>query len=184
MRQTRSRAAPLPYSRDMADTDALEVRRSRGSRLALGVVIAVALAGLAAWFVTHPPAPATSGTDLRASVPAGRPLYLGVYAPDPAGGRTLHLSRVELRHTGDAVVEALVCRDGALGVTTAPDAFCRGLVPAAGAELGPGDQLVVRVTSSTGGPVRVSRPRLSYRDGLPWGTLEAGRRAVVTGLAH
>jgi hypothetical protein len=148
------------------------------------VVVAVALVGLAAWFVTHPPAPPTSGSDLRASVPAGTTLYLGVYTPDAGSGRTLHLSRVDVRHTGDAAVETLVCRSGALGVTTAPATFCRGLVPARGTALAPGDQLVLRVASSSEGPVRVSRPRLTYRDGVQWGSHDAGHRATVTFLAR
>jgi hypothetical protein len=179
-------APGLLYSRDMvtADTSALEVRRSRGSRVALGVVVAVALTGLAAWFVTHPAAPPTSEADLRASVPAGRSLYLGVYTPSAGSGRTLHLSRVGVRNTGDAVVEALVCRNGALGVTTAPDSFCRSLVPARGTALTTDDQLVLRVTSSSEGTVRVSRPRLTYRDGVQWGTHDAGHRATVTFLAR
>lgn len=167
-----------------ADSSALEVRRARGSRIAVGLLGAAALLGLAGWFVTHPPAPSTSGPDLRAGVPVGRSVYLGVYTPQSGGGRTLHLSRVEVGSTGDASIEALVCRGGALGVTTAPDSFCRRLVPARGTALGPEDQLVLRVTSDSEGSVRVSRPRLTYRDGVRWGTSEAGHRATVTFLAR
>ena len=169
----------------MATADsALQVRRSRGSRLALVAVVAAALVALAAWFVTHPAAPGTSGADLHASVPTGEAVYLGVYTPDAGSGRTLHLSRVDVRHTGDATVETLVCRSCALGVTTAPATFCRGLVPARGTALAPGDQLVLRVASSSEGPVRVSRPRLTYRDGVQWGSHDAGHRAAVTFLAR
>lgn len=171
----------MPYSRDMVENgrdDGLEVRRSR-AWLALWALPVAALVAVGAWFATHPAPLPTSDEAVTVSTPVDVPVYIGVFAPT---GRTLDISEVRVRQSGDAAVDVLVCRDGTVGVTTDPDTFCAALEDAAGAQLHPGDELLLRVSAAAPGPVSIDRVEVSYRDGLQWATEEAGHPVVVNVL--
>lgn len=166
---------------DTMGTDGLQVRRTR-LWLAPWVLVVVALVAVGAWFATHPEPLPTSDDTLTASTPLGVPVYVGVFTPTAGSGRSLEISDVAVHTAGDAevTVAPMVCRDGALSVTTAPNPFCSALVPASGARLGPADELVLQVTGETPGTADIDRVEVSYRDGLQWATQEAGRPALVT----
>ncbi|HEU4810765.1 MAG TPA: hypothetical protein VFT00_01370 [Nocardioides sp.] len=160
--------------------EGLEVRRSR-AWLALWALPVAALVGVGAWFATHPEPLPTSDEAVTASTPVDIPVYVGVFTPTD---RTLDISDVRVRHTGDAVVDVLVCRDGTVGVTSDPDTFCTGVDDAVDANLTPGDELLLRVSATAPGPVSIDRVEVSYRDGLQWGTDEAGHPVVVNVLGR
>ena len=160
----------------------LEVGRSRSRGLLLGVLLALALAGLAAWYATHPaPLPVPERT-VTASAPVGGTVYVGVYSSRGADGRTLSIRRATVPaevDLGDGV-SVLVCRGGGFSVTTDPSAFCGDLADAAGATLQPGDTLVVGVSSDAAVEGLVGPVALTYREGLQWGTQDVGPRIAVT----
>lgn len=165
---------------ESARDDGLEVRRSR-AWVALWALPVVALVAVGAWFVTHPEPLPTSDDAVTVSTPVDVPVYVGVFTPT---GRTLDISDVRVRQSGDADVDVLVCHDGTVGVTTDPDTFCTRLEDAVGAELTAGDELLLRVSAAAPGPVSIDRVEVSYRDGLQWATQEAGQPVVVNVLGR
>jgi hypothetical protein len=157
-------------------------QRGRGVRLAIGIVFALLLAALAVWYVNSPSALPTSNATVNASTVAGRPVYLGVFAATDEFARTLHLSGVKVRTTANTQVEVVpyLCRDGSLAVTTDPDAFCGELVNPEGETFAPGDSIVLEVTGDETAIAVIDRVRLGFREGIQWGTREAGSPALVT----
>ena len=166
----------------MADPGGARLSMSRGRRLTgLWAALLLLVAVLFAWYATHPPALPVSTTRVSASTTLETPLYVGVLASATHGGRTLHLNDVQVGGTGIKGSEAtpLICVDGALSVTVDPHAFCEDLVPAIGAVLRPGDQLVVRFRAPSPGELHVPQVDVSYREGLRWGTQPAGPPMVI-----
>jgi len=165
----------------MSDTGLVVGPRKRAG-LVVGIVIATLLAGLAVWYVNSPAALPTSGDTINASTTAGRPVYLGVFPGNGDFDRTLQLSGVKVRTTANTQVEVIphLCRDGALSVTTDPEAFCGELVNPEGRTFAPGDSIVLEVSSNETAIAVIDRVRLGFREGLQWGTLEAGSPAIVS----
>lgn len=154
----------------------LEVGRSRSRRLLLGLLVAVALAALGAWYATHPaPLPASDRT-VTASAPVGGTVYVGVYSSPAADGRTLTVRRATVPSDVDLAdgVSVLVCRGGGFSVTTDPSAFCSDLVAADGASLHPGDTLAVGISSDAAVEATLGPVSLAYREGVQWGTQDVG----------
>ncbi len=150
----------------------------------------VGTAGLAAllfvwWFVTNPSALPTREGHVTAVTTAGRPVYVGVWSAPGDFGRTLDVAGVRLRAdaTVEVDLEALLCREGSVGVTSDPEPFCRQLVDPAGTTLRPGDSLVVRVVADEPGAVYLDRPTVVFREGPRWGTSQAGTEAVLAVVA-
>jgi hypothetical protein len=156
----------------------LQVRRSRGRMVALGGVVAAVAAAFAVWFVTHPPALPVPDEPVAVSVPLFQPVYVGVY--DGEDGRTLHISEVSLNIEGEATVALMVCRDGAISVTSEPAAFCTSLDDATGATVEPGDALVLEISEDESGEATIHPTDLSYRDGVRWGTQPVGPTVEAT----
>ena len=169
------------------DTSAsLSVQRSRSRRWLVVLVCLVAVVAGGAWYSTHPSALPTPPGPVEATTPAGSPIYVGIYTPDPDGGRTLTVRDLDVDPLSDTVpvsVIGLVCKDGSVGVTTDPSAFCGDLVRAEGESVGPGDVLVVQVYGETPGMVELDRVRLTFREGLRWGSAEVGPPIVATFLS-
>jgi len=164
---------------DEPPADPLGIRRTRMAPALWLLVVAVVLA-VVAWYVTHPPSLPRSEETVTASAPAGE----AVYAPTVDSRRTIRIREVAVTTEGDLPVEvtSLVCKGGAINVTSDPATFCTSLVDAEGATVSPGDVLVLELTSSVPGEAVVDRVRLSYRDGLQWATQEVGPQVEVTFL--
>jgi hypothetical protein len=159
----------------------LVVRQRGRVRVAIGSVFALLFAALAVWYVNSPSALPTSDATVNASTVAGRPVYLGVFAATHEFARTLHLSGVKVSTTANTQVEVVpyLCRDGSLAVTTDPDAFCGELVNPEGQTFAPGDSIVLEVSSDETAIAVIDRVRLGFREGIQWGTREAGSSALV-----
>lgn len=172
---------------DETGPDPLRVRRRsrwavRGAWLS-GLVVFTVLVGYVA---THPDELPTSDEVVTAATPAGRPVYLGVFQPDASFDRSLDLSGVKVfaESTVPVTITPLLCRGGAVGVTSEPEPFCAELVATEGATLEAGDEVVLEVSGDQAGTVRIERVRLAYRDRLQWATQFAGSPAVVTILSR
>lgn len=160
----------------------LEVRQRGQSRWALLVTGIALLLGVGVWYVNSPKALPTSDAALNASAVAGQPVYLGVFVATHDFERTLHLSGVKVHTTANTQVRVrpLLCRDGSLSVTTEPEAFCGELVNPEGQTFGPGDSIVLEVSSQETAIAVIDRVELGFREGLQWGTREAGLPAIVS----
>jgi len=145
------------------------------------VVVAVLLAGLAVWHVNSPGGLPTSTAAINASTTAGRSVYIGVFAAGSEFDRTLHLSGVKVHTTANTEVDVVphLCRGGSLAVTTEPGAFCDDLVNPEGETFEAGDSIVLEVSSDLTAIAVIDRVRLGFREGLQWGTREAGAPAIV-----
>ena len=160
---------------------ALSVRLRRQVRLAVGSVVAVLLLALTVWYVNNPSPLPTSQATVNASTVAGRPVYLGVFAAGKEFERSLRLSGVKVHTTANTGVEVVpyLCRGGSLAVTTDPAAFCTELINPEGQPFEPGDSIVLEVSSDETAIAVIDRVRLGFREGLQWGTREAGSPAIV-----
>ena len=156
----------------------------RGLRVTAYVVVVAVLLGVVGWVSTHPDSLPTSSSRVRASTPVGEPVFIGVFAATAGFDRSLHISgvRVFATSTNEVTITPHVCSGGSINVTTTPDAFCSTFGPTEGATFDPGDAIVLEVVGDAPGVVAVDRVRIAYRDGLQWGTQDAGSPAQVTVL--
>ncbi len=159
----------------------LVVRQRGRAGLVVGIVVVALLAALAVWYVNNPSALPTSNATVNASTVAGQPVYLGVFAATDEFERTLHLSGVKVRTTANTQVDVVpyLCRDGSLAVTTEPGAFCGELVNPEGETFSPGDSIVLEVSGDDTAIAVIDRVQLAFREGVQWGTQEAGSPALV-----
>jgi hypothetical protein len=167
-------------------TAPLQVERRPRWRLVVWALVAGAVLAVGAWYVNSPSELPTSDATISASTPVDRPVYLGVFTPSADFDRTLSLSGVKVHTTSntEVSVQPLLCRGGTIGVTSDPDSFCEELVNPEGQTFGVGDAIVLEVSSPEAAIAVVDRVRLGFRDGLQWGTHEAGAGAVVRILAR
>lgn len=161
----------------MATLDSgLGTRSRRWTRLAwLGA--AVAALALLAWYVTHPSPLPPTGEPVEATTRVDRSVFVGV----PTGGQGLTVRSWSYDVEGGRV-DLLVCRGGAIGVTADPSAFCTSVERADGAQLDPGDQLVLQVSTDAPGTVSGGPLHLSWRRGIQIGEQDTGRPVEVTVL--
>jgi hypothetical protein len=162
----------------------LRVERSRRGAVLLWIVAVAVAVGLGAWFVTRPAPLPLPDEPVEVSVPLGEAVYVGVYNPAADDDRTLHVSKVTIGVDGEVTVAALVCRDGALAVTSEPETFCASLAEAKGATLEPGDELVLEILEDEPGEATIRPVELSYREGLQWGTQPVGPTVEATFLSR
>lgn len=159
----------------------LQVERSRRGLLLLWIVAIAGVIAFGAWFVTHPAPLPVPDQPVEVQLTLGEALYVGIYNPGSDDDRTLHVSQVSIDVDGEvAVVAALVCRDGAVSVTTEPETFCSSLDEAEGATLEPGDGLVLEILEDQAGEATIQPVEISYRDGLQWGTQPVGPTVEAT----
>jgi hypothetical protein len=164
-------------------SSSLEVPRRRQpekrSRLWRVVVVLATLAvavGWLVWFLRTPDDLPTSGEAAEGSGVVDQVVYVGMFAVGDDFDRTLRVSDVSVEVDPDDGVEVtpMICRGGSLSVTTDVDAFCPGLDEPDGADFSDGDSIVLAVTASAPTEVEIGRIELSFRDGIRWGTKEAG----------
>ena len=163
----------------------LRVRRAPSSWL-LWLGLAVVVVALAGWYATHPNPLPTEDTPVLAQTPVGEPVYVGVLMPDAESDRTLHIRGIDVDPEGELPVSVvgLVCQGGAVAVTSDPETFCSDLVDAEGASVSPGDVLVLRIVGELAGEVELGRVQVSYREGLQWGTDDAGPPVTASFLSR
>lgn len=147
----------------------------------LGIVIGVLLTALVVWYVNSPADLPTSEEPIRASTIAGRPVYVGVFSAGSDFERALSLSGVKVHTTANTEVKVVprLCRGGSLAVTTEPERFCDELVDPEGESFERGDSIVLEVSSDKSAIAVIDPIRLGFREGLQWGTREAGSGAIV-----
>jgi predicted small integral membrane protein len=160
---------------------ALSVRPQRQVRLAIGSIVAVLLAALVVWYVNSPSNLPTTEDTINAETTAGRPVYVGVFAAGSDFERSLRLSGVKVHTTANTQVDVVphLCRNGSLAVTSEPGAFCGELVNPEGQTFESGDSIVLEVTGDETAIAVIDRVRLGFREGLQWGTREAGANRVI-----
>lgn len=168
----------------MNQAQPLTVQRRPRTTLAVWTVAVAVVAGLAFWFVSTPPALGTSDTTVAGSTAVGQDLYLGVAPAD--SDRTLAVSGVRVHVSAEVPVdvEPLLCVGGTPRVSSDAGSFCRDLLTPDGRDLAPGDTIVLRVRGEYAGTVEIDRVRIAYREGVRWGTQEAGSPATVTILGR
>lgn len=151
-------------------------KRSKIWRIAAILGALVLVAGWVLWFVRTPDdLPVTSDTVTERGV-VDRTLYVGMFAVGDSFDRTIRISEVtvDVESEGDVEVTPQICRDGTISVTTDPIGSCTTLDDPEDAEFGPGDSIIVAVTAAEPTTVSIGRLKISFRDGLHWGTKEAG----------
>ena len=165
----------------MSTPSELQVRRRPRAGLVVKVLLALVVVAFVVWFTTSPADLPVSEAEVTASTPVNTPVYLGVFAPAADFDRELHLSGVKVHTTANTelTVTPLLCVGGTVGVTTEPERFCPELVDPEGRTLREGDSVVLEVTGALAAIAVIDRVRLGFRDGLQWGTLEAGSGAIV-----
>ena len=164
----------------------LEVRRRPGAALVAGLLVLAVVLGFLVWYAHSPRPLPTSDRTITASIPVGKKLYVGVVSDVTGFDRTLSLSGVKVHTTSntEVVVTPLLCRGGTVEVTTDPEPFCDDLVDPEGETFGPGDDIVLEVSSAEPAIAVIDRVRLGFREGLQWGTLAAGAPTVVRVLSR
>jgi len=150
----------------------------------LWIPVILALAGFAAWWMTHPEELPSSSETLTAPAKAGQTVYVGVTSDnDLDGSRELHVREVTFTEQTRGAVDviALICHDGSINITADPGHFCDSVEEAEGStlDLGGGDQLVISVTAESSQLVTLEEVTLSYREGLQWGSQPIGPRVVI-----
>lgn len=170
----------------MSTPTPLQVRRGPRAGLLVRALLAAVTLAFVVWFTTSPADLPVSDVEVTASTPVDTAVYLGVFTPGPDFDRELHLSGVKVHTTANTAltVTPLLCVGGTVGVTTEPERFCPELVDPEGRTLQEGDAIVLAVTSGLPAIAVIDRVRLGFREGLQWGTLEAGSGAVVRVLGR
>lgn len=146
------------------------------------IPVAAVFIGVFVWWALHPEGLPREDGEIEISVTAGQTAYVGLIGRENDGElREIDIRDVTFDTSAEGLeLEALICRDGAIGTTTDPSEFCREVVEAEGAlTLGGDDQLMVAITGSELALIRVNEVDISYRDGLQFGTDSTGPRIVV-----
>lgn len=141
--------------------------------LALAVILAVSWL---MWFLNAPPALSTTDRQSVGTSVAGTPVFVGMYNAPSGFDRSIRVTGVKVRARASTEVDItpLLCRGGAVGVTTMPGQFCNDLVDPQGEDFGPGDSLVLEVTATEAARVEIDRIRVGFHQGIRATTSPAG----------
>lgn len=173
----------VPYAAAMTSSLELDAAtgRPRGLSRRATTILVAALAVLLSlawliWFLTTPPPLDTTTRQASGSAVAGTPLYVGMYNPPSGFDRTIRVTGVKVHAQASAAVEItpMLCRGGAVGVTTRPEQFCNELVDAQGKSFGADDALVLEVDASQAARVEIDRIRVGFHQDLRSATSPAG----------
>jgi hypothetical protein len=148
----------------------------------LGVAV-----GWLVWFLRTPEDLPTESGRVTDSRVVDQTVYVGMLAVGDDFDRTIRISEISVDVSPDDGVEVtpLICRGGSLSFTTDAESFCPELDEPEDAEFSSGDSIVLAVTSSTATEVEIGRIDVSFRDGVRWGTEEAGLEgATLTFVDH
>lgn len=148
----------------------------------LGVAV-----GWLVWFLRTPEDLPTESGRVTDSGVVDQTVYVGMLAVGDDFDRTIRISEISVDISPDDGVEVtpLICRGGSLSFTTDAESFCPELDEPDDAEFSSGDSIVLAVTSSTATEVEIGRIDVSFRDGVRWGTKDAGLEgATLTFVDH
>jgi len=148
----------------------------------LGVAV-----GWLVWFLRTPEDLPTESGRVTDSGVVDQTVYVGMLAVGDDFDRTIRISEISVDVNPEDGVEVvpLICRGGSLSVTTDAESFCPELDDPEDAEFSGGDAIVLAVTASTATEVEIGRIEVSFRDGIRWGTKEAGLEgATLTFVDH
>lgn len=161
-------------------------KRSRLRRVLAVLAILVLAVGWLIWFLRTPDDLPTSSRTVDGTGVVDQPLYVGVLAVGNGFDRTVTIDEiaVDVESDGEVDVEPRLCRGGSLNsVTTDPSSWCPQLEDPDGKEFGAGDSIVLVVTAAEPTAVEIGRLEVSFRDGIRWGTSEAGIAGTVLTFA-
>ena len=175
-------------------SSSLEVPRrqkpEKRSKLWRIVVILATLAvavGWLVWFLRTPDDLPTADGRVTESGVVDQTVYIGMFAVGDGFDRTIRISEISVDVSSDEDVEVtpLICQGGSLSFTTDADSFCPELDKPDDTDFSDGDSIVLAVTSSAATEVTIGRLEISFRDGIRWGTKEAGiEGATLTFADH
>lgn len=160
-------------------------QRSRWWRIAAVVGAILLVIGWLVWFLRTPEDLPVSSRTADGGGVVGQEVYVGMFAVGDGFDRSIEISEVEVDVDADADVEVTpkLCRDGSLGVTTDASGWCPELIDPEGEKLDDGDSIVLVVTADEPTEVRIGRLRISFRDGIRWGTKDAGLEGATLTFA-
>ncbi len=146
----------------------------------LGVAV-----GWLVWFLRTPEDLPTDSGRVTDSGVVDQTVYIGMLAVGDDFDRTIRISEISVDVSPDDGVEVtpLICRGGSLSFTTDAESFCPELDEPEDAEFSSGDSIVLAVTSSAATKVDIGRIEISFRDGIRWGTKEAGLEGATLTFA-
>ncbi len=164
----------------------LSIRRHPKLGLVAGVLVLALVIAMMVWRAQNPSALPLSSRTISATTPVGSAIYVGMFHGGNDLNRSLHLSGVKVHATSNTEVSLtpLLCKDGAVEVTTDVTPFCSAILNPEGETLSPSDSIVVRVSSDVPAIAVIDPIRLGFREALQWGTLPAGAGAVVQVVAR
>lgn len=160
-------------------------KRSKWWRVLVIVATLALAAGWLVWFLRTPDDLPTSSESVEDAGVVGQEVYIGMLAVGDDFDRTIKISEVAVEVTPDdgVEVEPKLCRGGSLSVTTDAEPFCPELADVEGAEFSAGDSIVLVVSASVPTEVEIGRMEISFRDGIRWGTKEAGLEGATLTFA-
>lgn len=141
--------------------------------LGLAVILLVTWLG---WFLNTPPALSTTDRQVAGASVAGTPVYVGMYTPPSGFDRSIRVTgvKVDARASAEVDITPLLCRGGAVGVTTMPGQFCSELINPQGEDFDASDSLVLEVAATDAAQVEIDRIRVGFHQGLRAATSPAG----------
>lgn len=158
--------------------------QSKGWRWALVAAALLLLVGWLVWYARTPEDLPTSDRTVNASGVVGAPLYVGMFTPGKDFDRTIRVAGVKVHSSANEKISVtpLLCRRGAIGVTTAPDQFCSEMVDPKGEQFVAGDSIVLKIDSDKPALAIIDRIRIAYREDIRWGTQSAGNHQAIVSL--
>lgn len=151
-------------------------QRSRATRLVAIVGASLIVLSWTIWYLISPRSLQVDEEVVTVQGRAGSALYVEVFTVPNDWERSLSVSEISVDADveGDLKVTPLICRGHTNGVTTKPENFCDDLVDTNDVDLGAGDAVLLRLEADGAVEGEIDRIRISFREGLRWGTKDAG----------
>ena len=159
--------------------------QSKGWRYSLAAGAVTLLVGWMVWYAATPEGLPVSDRVVKASGVVDTPLYVGMFTAPDDFERTLRIAGVKVHATATEKISVtpVLCRRGAIGVTTEPDQFCNDIIDPEGERLVAGDSIVLKIESDVPALAVIDQIRIAYREDLRWDTQDAGNHQAIVTLA-
>lgn len=160
-------------------------KRSKLWRTAVILATLAVTVGWLIWFLRTPDDLPTESSRVTEAGVVDQTVYIGMFAVGEDFDRTIRISEISIDVTPEADVEVtpLICRGGSISFTTDAESFCPELEEANDADFSSGDSIVLGVTASAPNVVEVGQLEISFRDGIRWGTKDAGIEGATLAFA-